>query len=199
MTRKPSAVSKIESAIDAHTGTDDQHSNPDHARTGRAQSDPHTYPDTEAGDGVTLGELYERQRHESADRTAAAIVPLTAGQGKGAVFGIVVGAAIGALLFWPLGFISWGTDVSLGLRILTAAVIGAIAGSTAGVVYWGGRGPELDGETKAADGSPGVGTTPADPYTDDRGRPADTSDNAPTRSTDPATGAVPGSRRRGSP
>jgi len=175
MARKTSAVKKIESAIDQHV-----------------------HPDTEAGP-VGLGELYRRQREEGADHTWGGITPMTAGQGKGLLFGTVLGGAIGALLFWPFGFISWGTDVSLGLRILTAAIIGAIAGSTAGALYWGGRVPELDGETLTADGLPGTGTSPADPKTDDRGRPTKGADHAPTRADDPATGAVPGSRRRGSP
>jgi hypothetical protein len=175
MTRKPSAVKKIESAMDQRV-----------------------HPDTEAGP-VGLGELYRRQREEGAEKTWGGVVPMTAGQGKGAIFGIVVGAVIGAALFWPFGFISWGTDVSLGLRILTAAIIGAIAGSTAGVLYFGGRVPELDGETLSADGLPGTGTSPADPRTDERGRPTSGRDHAPTRSDDPATGAAPGSRRRGSP
>jgi hypothetical protein len=175
MTRKPSAVKKFESEMDQRV-----------------------HPDTEAGP-VPLTELYRRQREEGADHTWGGLTLMTAGQAKGAVFGALMGGLIGGLLFWPFGFISWGTDVGLGLRILTTAIIGVLAGSTAGVMYWGGRMPELDGETLSGDGRPGSGTSPADPNTDERGRPTAGHDHAPTRPDDPASGAALQPKRRGSP
>jgi hypothetical protein len=37
-------------------------------------------------------------------------------------------------------------------------------------MYFGGRVPELQGETVDADGRPSVGSTPRDPNSDERGR-----------------------------
>jgi hypothetical protein len=117
------------------------------------------------------GELKVEQQQEMAQAwTGPGVGAMSGSMGKGLVFGALVGGLIGALIFAPFGFIPVA-EVAVGWRILLFAVIGALAGGTAGAMYLGGRMPELEGETVNADGSPGVGTTPRDPGTDDRGRP----------------------------
>lgn len=64
---------------------------------------------------------------------------------KGAVLwtavGFVAGAAIGALVaLIPMG------DIALTTKLWVFAVCGALAGATAGVLYGGGRQPELERE-----------------------------------------------------
>ncbi len=114
--------------------------------------------------GHSVADRMERHHHEATH---------VGGQTKGGLAGALVGGVIGALLLSPFGLIGWGdADVALGLRILTCAIIGAIAGGTVGLVYWGGRLPELDGSTLSADGEPQSSTSPADPKMDERGRPA---------------------------
>lgn len=94
--------------------------------------------------------------------------PMTRGQWRGAVLGGVAGGIIGALVLLPLAFT--GLLDAVPMRILVVAIIGAVAGATAGAVYWGGRLPEMKGETTDADGRPSVGTSLRDPGTDERGR-----------------------------
>ena len=81
---------------------------------------------------------------------------LTAGAG---VLGAVIGAVVALVLI----------ESSTSARVLVI-VVGAMAGSAAGFVYWGGRTPELENETMTASGEPGIGTTPRNPDLDDRGR-----------------------------
>jgi hypothetical protein len=139
----------------------DEHTEPEHGRK-YATSDAPPSED----------ELKVEQQQEMADAwTGPGVGAMTGSMGKGLVFGALVGGLIGALIFAPFGFIPIG-DVAVGWRILLFAVIGALAGGTAGAMYFGGRMPELEGETVNADGSPGVGTAARDPGTDDRGRPS---------------------------
>jgi hypothetical protein len=72
------------------------------------------------------------------------------------------------VLLLPVALIPFG--FSLTGRLLMCGIIGALAGGTAGALYFGGRMPELEGETVDADGTPSVGTTPRDSRTDERGR-----------------------------
>jgi hypothetical protein len=111
-------------------------------------------------------------RHEQQDEVAQSwlgLGALTDAQFKGGLAGALVGGAVGALLFLPLGFVEWG-GLALGWRMLIAAVCGALAGSTALAVYLGGREPELEGEVRDVGDRPSIGTTPRDPSTDRRGR-----------------------------
>lgn len=126
---------------------------------------PRKYADTD--EPARGRDLWEEQRRETDEIGLLG----TDAQRKGAVAGAVAGALIGALVFLPLGFISWDGAGSTGLRFLIAGIIGVLAGGTVGAVYWGGRLPELEGETVTADNEPGGGTSPRDPRTDERGRP----------------------------
>ena len=143
MTTRPRHVQQVERTIDHLATPDDRDPVPERS--------------------TSVADQLERQRHEASH---------LGGHTKGGFAGALIGGAIGALLLWPFGFIGWGgAEVALGLRILTCAIIGALAGGTVGVVYWGGRLPELDGSTLSASGEPQSSTSPADPTTDERGRP----------------------------
>lgn len=145
-------VEKVERVIDDLTA-------PDH---------PRKYATTDApATGKRM--LQEEQRRETEDFGMVG----TQAQRRGLVGGGALGGLIGAALFAPFGFISWGADIGPGLRFATVAVIGFLAGATVGAVYWGGRLPELEGETVNADNSPGGGTSMRDPRTDERGRSTD--------------------------
>ncbi len=114
---------RVAEGIDAAT--------PDHVETDHAPSSQ---------------ERVEQQQAESQAAWAGpGLAALTPGQAIGLGLGIVIGGLIGAILFLPVGFMSIG-GLGLGWRLLITASIGAVAGGTAGAVYWGGRAPELTGE-----------------------------------------------------
>jgi hypothetical protein len=120
-------------------------------------------------DGADRSTLREEQRDEAAESWVGPGVPaMTDAQAKGFALGAVVGGLIGVLVFLPLAFVPFMDPV--GWRILLVALVGALAGGTAGALYMGGREPELEGETLDADGRPSIGTTLRDPHTDARGR-----------------------------
>lgn len=79
----------------------------------------------------------------------------TDSQRTGLAGGAFLGAIVGAVVLVPFGFIDWGASVDTWVRFATAAVIGAIAGAAAGAVYWGGRLPELTGDSPGTDRSEG--------------------------------------------
>ncbi len=91
----------------------------------------------------------------------------TEGQTHGAVLGSLGGALVGLLIGLAVGFLVF--DAGSPARWV-APLLATLAGSTAGFVYFGGRTPELENETMTAAGEPGIGTTPRDPGTDERGR-----------------------------
>jgi hypothetical protein len=153
MTQRPNWVTRSEEAIDERTA-------PDPGDRKYA-----TGPEARSTDRGVL-------RHEQQDEIAESwfgLGFLTDAQFKGAAVGSVIGGVIGALLFLPLGFITWG-GLALGWRLLIAAACGALAGSTALALYLGGREPELEGEMQDLDSRPSIGTTLRDPHTDKRGR-----------------------------
>ncbi len=117
-----------------------------------------------------IGALEAEQRRESDQAFAGPGAPAsTDAQAKGLLFGSLVGGAIGLVVLLPLAFIPIG-GLSLVGRLLICAIAGALAGGTAGVMYLGGRMPELEGETVDADGRPSVGSSPRNPRSDSRGR-----------------------------
>jgi hypothetical protein len=153
MTRRPKWLARAEDTIDEHTAP---------APGERKYA---TGPTARSAD---RGALRREQQDEVAESWFG-VGFLTDAQVKGGVAGIVLGAVVGAVLFLPLGFISWG-GLALGWRLAVAALCGALAGSTACAVYLGGREPELEGEMQDLDGSPSSSTTLHDPGTDARGR-----------------------------
>ena len=144
---EPEFVERVEEAVDRHTAP-------------AAGARRH---------GAGRDSLRREQQDEAAGVWVGPGAPaMTRGQLRGGLFGGVVGAVVGAVVFLPLAAIP--VDVPVWLRILAVAVVGAMAGATAGSLYFGGRMPELEGETVDADGRPSVGTTLRDPGTDARGR-----------------------------
>lgn len=153
MTRKPHAVEQAEQELDEHTAP--------------PRSGDRKY--AARGSGRNPGALRGEQQHEAAQGPAASGAPhMSTGQWHGMVFGGAVGALIGALLLLPLALVPF-MDPALA-RVGLVALVGALAGAAAGGVYWGGRAPELEGETVDVDGRPSSGTTLRDPHTDPRGR-----------------------------
>jgi hypothetical protein len=150
---RPEAVQRAEGKIDQATGASDDRQK--HADRRDLSGD------TDALEG--------QQRGEAQQAWAGPGLPAsTDAQWKGLVTGSLVGGAIGLALLLPVAFIPFG--FSLVGRLVMCGVIGALAGGTAGALYFGGRMPELEGESVDADGRPSVGTTPRDPGTDERGR-----------------------------
>jgi hypothetical protein len=118
-------------------------------------------------------EAVREQREEiNGSWAAPGMGPMTDGQWKGFLVGALGGGLIGLLLLLPFGLLGWGGEVPLWGRLLIAAIAGALAGGTVGVVYLGGRVPELEGETVDAAGRPDIGSSPRDRSTDARGRQA---------------------------
>jgi hypothetical protein len=111
----------------------------------------------------TVEELRREQRREAAGATLAH----TEGHLHGALGGALVFGAIGLLLGLIVGFTFFDADSPA--RFVMPAVITVFA-AWIGVVYWGGRTPELENETMSTSGEPQDGTTPRDPSTDARGR-----------------------------
>jgi hypothetical protein len=94
----------------------------------------------------------EPMHDELAHSTAAPGMPVaTSGSMKGLVFGSVLGGAIGFVLLTPLGFIPLA-GMDLIWRLTLFAVVGMLAGGTAGAVYEGARIPMLEGEATEDDG-----------------------------------------------
>lgn len=153
MRRKPHLVEEVEEEIDRHTVP---------SRPGDRK-----YASRQAGDRVP--DLRDEQEDEVAQGPGASgAFHMTTGQWKGMVLGGALGAVIGAVLLLPLALIPFLDPVAARVGLVT--LCGALAGAAAGGVYWGGRAPELEGETMDADGRPSDGTTLRDPGTDERGR-----------------------------
>ncbi|HEX6425649.1 MAG TPA: hypothetical protein VFZ79_19325 [Acidimicrobiales bacterium] len=121
------------------------------------------------GDGPGDRASLRHEQQEEMSQSWFGFGQITDAQFKGGIVGLAIGAVVGALILLPLGFIGWG-GLALGWRLAIAALCGALGGSAAAAVYLGGRGPELEGETKDADDRPSIGTTLRDPGTDARGR-----------------------------
>jgi hypothetical protein len=121
-------------------------------------------PDPEEPQG-----LVEHQQAELEHlHTVAPSAPMTRGQWHGFWVGTLVGGGIGLVLGAVVGLVPFA-DLAIGWRVLITAVAGAVAGGTAGAVYFGGRVPEIEGEMTDADGKPAIGSSPRDPSTDSTG------------------------------
>lgn len=153
MTRRPNWLARAEERFDERTAP---------SAGGRK------YVPGDRSQATDRGTL-RREQQEEAAQSWLSFGSVTDAQFKSSVVGMVIGALVGALVFLPLGLFSWG-GLAIGWRFAIAALCGALAGSAAMAVYLGGRGPEVEGETRDVDG-PSVGTSPRDPGTDERGRP----------------------------
>jgi len=91
------------------------------------------------------GRTSEQDRQSVETWGGHGIAGLSPAQSVGLGMGMLIGGLVGAIVFLPVGFINFA-DIAVGWRLLIAALIGAIAGGTAGAVYWGGRAPEVSGE-----------------------------------------------------
>jgi hypothetical protein len=133
--------------------------------------DDHTQPEgggpkyLEAeGDEPTVAELREEQRREAASMH---LYNHTEAQARGGVVGSIVFGAIGLVVGIVIGLVFFDGDSPA--RFVVPACIAVFAGWV-GVVYWGGRTPELENETMTIYGEPEDGTTLRDPGSDERGR-----------------------------
>jgi hypothetical protein len=111
----------------------------------------HPHDDT---DPAERAELRRRQQDEAA-QSWPGLGSITDAQMKGSLAGTVAGALVGAVVFLPLALIPWD-GVAVGWRLLIAAVCGALAGSVAMAVYFGGREPEREGEAVETEGTPPI-------------------------------------------
>jgi hypothetical protein len=105
-----------------------------------------------------------RQQQQEVDGAKQLPVDLVSpAQAKGAARGAAGGALVGAVLVGLVGvFVSLG-DFSRPAGIALFAVVGALAGASAGFVYGGGRQPELDGELHDPTADTTVAVTPSSP------------------------------------
>jgi hypothetical protein len=147
-TDRPEPVERAERWLDDRTGTDGDR--------------PKGLQD--AGEEPTVEELRREQRREIAN---VRVYNHTDAQAKGATFGAIAFGAIGLVIGLLIGFLAFDGD-SPG-RFVVPVVVTVFAGWM-GLVYWGGRTPELENETLDVHGEPQSGTTPRDPGTDERGR-----------------------------
>jgi hypothetical protein len=122
----------------------------EHEIDGRAKPNP-PRPNARPEPPETIHEaIVEEQRNRGAD-SYAGFGPMSRSQARGAVVGALLGGFIGGLVMWPFGFIGWGAGVALGWRILACALIGVVAGATAGAVLVAGWSPMLSGEVTNSD------------------------------------------------
>jgi len=117
----------------------------------------------DAGAVPTVEELRREQRREASHASYVH----TQGQVHGALVGGLVFGVIGAVLGVIIGLAAFDSDSAA--RFVVPVVV-AVFAAWVGIVYWGGRTPELENETMTIYGEPEDGTTPRSPGNDDRGR-----------------------------
>jgi hypothetical protein len=93
----------------------------------------------------------QQQAETQASWASPGLAALSPGQATGMIMGLVGGGLIGAVVFMWVGLIPMA-GLAVGWRLAICAAIGALAGGTAGTLYWGGRAPELSGEMVDDDG-----------------------------------------------
>jgi hypothetical protein len=101
----------------------------------------------------TVTELRREQRDEAKGVTYGQ----TRAQVHGALLGGLVFGAIGLVIGVLIGLVAF--DAGSPARFVVPAVITAFA-AWAGIVYWGGRAPEVEDETTTIYGDPEDGTSP---------------------------------------
>lgn len=135
-----------------------------------ASDHPRSYADSDepTDDPAVL----QRETFREIDGVVAGpgVSAMTAPMWKGLIIGAVLGGALGAVVLAPMAFLVEMGDLALWARLLIVGGIGAVAGGTIGAHYWGGRLPELSGESLDADNTPSAGSSLADPHTDAHGR-----------------------------
>ncbi len=134
-----------------------------------APEHPRRYADSDAPTGDPT-ELRDEQRRETEELAGGPGVPaMTGPMAKGMVGGGLLGALIGALVMAPLALLPLISQ-SIAVRLVVFVGIGIAGGATAGSIYFGGRVPELSGESVDADNRPSAGSSLSDPHSDERGR-----------------------------
>lgn len=154
MARKPHAVERFEERLDEHTRP--------------AEPGDRRYASRASGHNQSALRA-EQEEETSRGISQAGFEHMTSGQWRGMIGGGAAGALVGAVIMAVVGAFVPIFD-PLWVRLGLFALCGALAGAAAGGVYWGGRLPELEGETMDGDGRPSDGTTLRDPHTDSRGR-----------------------------
>lgn len=137
---------------------------------GTASEHPRRYADSDRPTNDPQVLQHETRREIDGVVAGPGVPAMTGPMWKGLIIGSVLGGAIGAVLLAPLALLVDMGDVALWVRLLIVGGIGAVGGGAAGAHYWGGRLPELSGESLDADNTPSAGSTLADPGTDARGR-----------------------------
>ena len=99
-------------------------------------------------DGDRHHMLVRQQQHEAERTRPLAVELISPAQAKGAFLWATVGTLVGAVAIGSIGMVmSLGNFTRLeGIGLF--ALVGAMAGWSAGFVYGGGRQPELDGEMR---------------------------------------------------
>lgn len=114
----------------------------EHAQAGRPEHTP------------GHSDLTDAQRDET---DAAGVTPtfpaLPSPMGRGLLGGIVIGAVVGAVVLAPFSLVAMG-DLSWLARLAIVMLIGAVAGSAAGAVFFAGATAEIeDGDPHTGDPS----------------------------------------------
>jgi hypothetical protein len=115
-------------------------------------------PDRVERNEPTVEALRAEQREEAEHLTYAH----TRGQMHGALFGAVAFGLLGLVVGGAIGLLAFDADSPA--RFVVPIVVAVFAG-WAGLVYWGGRAPEVERETTTIYGEPEDGTSdrPAEP------------------------------------
>ena len=106
-------------------------------------------------------------RHEQWDEARHTTFVHTRGQAHGLLFGGLVFGVAGLVLGGLIGLVAFDADSPA--RIVVPIIV-AVFTSWVGVVYFGGRTPELEHETVDIHGRPEDGTSPRNPDIDDNPR-----------------------------
>jgi hypothetical protein len=115
-------------------------------------ADPRPKGLEDGGVEPSVEELRREQRREASHATLAH----TQGQLRGAFFGAVAFGLLGLVLGTVVGLVVFDADSPA--RFVVPAVV-TVFSAWVGVVFWGGRTPEITGETRTIYGEPEDGTS----------------------------------------